>query len=250
MNYNSTGEASPIAAAGPTLPMWRKVLRAGGLILLPLLCLFLAAGRLDWLEAWLYSGVYVAFTLASRFIMAQKHPDLLAERAQSMSLQGAKEWDRPLVLIIAVLGPILVAIVAGLDKRFGWSASGGAAPVESVFQSAAFVVLVLSFAWGSWALIVNRFFSGVVRIQTERNHQVVSNGPYRFMRHPGYAGAIVANLAGPVFLGTLWALVPAVLVSAVLVYRTWREDETLVAELPGYTAYAQRVRNRLLPGIW
>jgi protein-S-isoprenylcysteine O-methyltransferase Ste14 len=236
---------SLVATPSPTPLPWRSIFNAAVLLLLPLICLMVAAGQRDWLEGWVYAGIYLTFTIASRVLVARNHPDLLNERAQSMSIEGAKEWDRPLVLIVGVLGPLIVGIVAGLDERFGWSSL-----LDGLGQWVAFVFLLLGFLLSSWALLANRFFSGVVRIQTERNHQVVSDGPYRFMRHPGYAGAIVANLAGPVFLGTLWALVPAALVSAVLVYRTWREDRLLLDELSGYKAYAQRVRYRLLPGIW
>jgi protein-S-isoprenylcysteine O-methyltransferase Ste14 len=100
------------------------------------------------------------------------------------------------------------------------------------------------------ALFSNPFFSGVVRIQTERGHQVISHGPYRLLRHPGYAGNLLYYLAVPLFLDTLWAYLPALLLVLVTVIRTALEDRTLQAELDGYAAYAGRVRYRLLPGIW
>lgn len=96
----------------------------------------------------------------------------------------------------------------------------------------------------------NRFFSGIVRIQTERGHQVISTGPYRWMRHPGYAGVLLLYLATPIFLDSRWAFLPALFLTVVLLIRTNLEDKALQNELEGYWAYANRVRYRLLPGVW
>ena len=96
----------------------------------------------------------------------------------------------------------------------------------------------------------NRFFSGMVRIQTERGHHVVSSGPYGWIRHPGYAGALLTYLATPFFLDSRWALLPAMFITIVLIIRTSLEDQTLQNELEGYRAYAERVRYRLMPGVW
>jgi protein-S-isoprenylcysteine O-methyltransferase Ste14 len=140
---------------------------------------------------------------------------------------------------------LVLFLVAGLDYRFEASPE-----LSSTVKLIALVVVVLGFLWGTWAFIVNAFFSAVVRIQEDRGQSVVQDGPYRFMRHPGYAGGLVAYLAVPVMLGTLWALVPAVLLILVLVFRTSMEDKTLQEELPGYSEYATRTRFRLIPGIW
>jgi protein-S-isoprenylcysteine O-methyltransferase Ste14 len=101
-----------------------------------------------------------------------------------------------------------------------------------------------------WAMVVNRFFSKSVRIQRERSHRVVSVGPYRYVRHPGYVGWILMSAAVPVILGSLWALVPAGLAVAGMMVRTALEDRLLRADLEGYEEYAVKVRSRLLPGIW
>jgi protein-S-isoprenylcysteine O-methyltransferase Ste14 len=113
-----------------------------------------------------------------------------------------------------------------------------------------FVVILAGYAWGSYALIENRFFSGVVRIQTDRGHHVITGGPYAWMRHPGYAAALLTYLATPFFLDSIWTFIPAIFLTVVLVIRTSLEDKTLQAELPGYRDYAGRVRYRLLPGVW
>jgi protein-S-isoprenylcysteine O-methyltransferase Ste14 len=102
----------------------------------------------------------------------------------------------------------------------------------------------------SWAMASNKFFSTTVRIQDDRGQTVTSSGPYRLVRHPGYVGFLVSNLATPLLLGSLWALIPAVVLEALVVVRTALEDRTLQAELGGYRDYARRVRYRLLPGVW
>ena len=117
-------------------------------------------------------------------------------------------------------------------------------------KTAALVVLLAGYVLGSYALITNRFFSGVVRIQTDRGQHVVSSGPYLWVRHPGYAGALLVYMATPFLLDSLWAILSVLLTMAVLVYRTSLEDKTLHEELEGYREYAARVRYRLLPGIW
>jgi protein-S-isoprenylcysteine O-methyltransferase Ste14 len=99
-------------------------------------------------------------------------------------------------------------------------------------------------------MVANKFFSGVVRIQKERGHHVVSEGPYRIVRHPGYVGGVVAVIATPLLLGSLWGLISAAVYAAFVVLRTALEDRTLHEELPGYREYAQRTRYRLLPGVW
>jgi protein-S-isoprenylcysteine O-methyltransferase Ste14 len=114
----------------------------------------------------------------------------------------------------------------------------------------ALIILLAGYALGSYALIENRFFSGMVRIQADRGQQVVSSGPYRWVRHPGYAGALWSYLAMPLFLDSAWAYLPVVFLTIVLVIRTALEDRTLQDELQGYRDYTKRVRYRLLPGVW
>ncbi len=107
----------------------------------------------------------------------------------------------------------------------------------------------LSYALGDWAMIANWHFYGYVQIN-EEGHSVTANGPYRFIRHPGYAGGVLFALAAPLWLGSLWAYVPACATIAALVVRTALEDRTLREELDGYEAYAQEVSSRLVPGVW
>ena len=211
--------------------------------LVPLLPLLISQ-KWGWWEAWLYAAINILGFALSRYLMAQRHPDLITERARMMQHDDAKSWDRRLSGLMGLLG-IIIPVVAGLDALYGWS------PVTSLPVKVLALLLILTGHWlGSYALIVNRFFSGVVRIQSDRGHHVVSAGPYRWIRHPGYAGALLTYAGTPFLLGALWTILPALLVSAVLVIRTRLEDQTLQDELEGYSDYAASVRYRLLPGFW
>lgn len=204
----------------------------------------LISGRWGWWEAWVYAIVCILGFAISRALAGRRHPGLLAERGRMLRHDDAKPWDKTLAPLVG-LGGALLPLVAGLDARFGWSA-GFSLPVEL----AALILIIGGYALSSYALVENAFFSGMVRIQTDRGHRVVSSGPYRWLRHPGYAGALLAYVATPLFLDSAWTFLPAALLTAVLVIRTGLEDRTLQAELDGYRAYAGRVQYRLLPGVW
>lgn len=213
------------------------------LIVFPLTPMIIS-GVWDWWEAWAYAVINILGFIVSRVLAARRNPDIISERARSMDMQDAKPWDKILSPALA-FGSLLILIVAGADKGFGWTT-----PFTLNAKLAALLVVILGYAIGSWALVENKFFSGVVRIQTDRGHRVVTTGPYRFVRHPGYAGALWTYLATPILFDSLWAFIPSLLLFAVLVLRTSLEDRTLQAELPGYAEYAQRTRFRLFPGIW
>jgi protein-S-isoprenylcysteine O-methyltransferase Ste14 len=204
----------------------------------------LISWRWDWWEAWVYAIISILGFAISRALAARRHPDLLTERARFMRHENAAAWDRLLAPLVG-LGGGLIPLVAGLDALFGWS------PTFSLPAKIVSLIIILAgYTLGSYALIQNRYFSGMVRIQTNRGHQVVSTGPYRWVRHPGYAGALLTYLATPVFLDALWAFLPVVFLMIVLVIRTELEDRTLQDRLEGYCDYARRVRYRLLPGVW
>jgi len=207
--------------------------------------IFLAAGTLQWPMGWVYYGVTATAALVSRALVALVHPDLLAERAQLQRAEGVKPWDRSLSLIVGLIAPLVSLIVVGLDKRWAWSQ-----PLPTWVALAAVALFVLGYAFSTWAMVANRFFSGVVRIQKERGHHVVTGGPYRIVRHPGYVGGAVAAVATPLLLGSLWGLIPALAYVVLITVRTALEDRALQEELPGYVEYAQRTRYRLLPGVW
>ena len=224
-----------------TIP--RIILMLFFIVVVPLLPLLIST-QWGWWEAWIYAAIAVLGFASSRLLAARVHPDLLAERARFLQHEDAKSWDKILAPLVG-LGGGLIPLVAGLDARFGWSPS-----FSPSLKIAALILILAGYVLGSYALIANRFFSGMVRIQTERGHQLVSTGPYRWLRHPGYAGALLTYLATPLFLDSRWAFLPAVLITIALLIRTSLEDTTLQNELAGYRDYARQVPYRLIPGLW
>jgi len=224
----------------------RGILRRGVQIGIQLLImagiLFLSSGRLDWWMAWVYLAIFaIGVTINAAFLM-RISPELIAERARLWT--NPKRWDKALGTLWGILS-LVALLIAGLNVRFGWPPQ---LPLE--LQLVAVVFVALGSALSSWAMMSNAFFAGTVRIQEERGHTTVSEGPYRFVRHPGYTGWSLSGIALALMLGSLWAVIPAVLAAIALVVRTALEDRTLQEELDGYSDYAQRVRYRLVPGIW
>lgn len=208
------------------------------------LVLFIAAGRLDWAWGWVYLGEMAAFLVAHPLVLVPIHAELLAERQRGMWAPGTKRWDR---WITTLSGGLMFVpwIVAGLDLRLGWTAG-----LPLGVHLAGLAVLVAGDALFVWGMAANAFFAEGVRIQDERGHAVATGGPYRYVRHPGYVGAILRLLSTPLVLGSTWAMLPAVLSAALFVLRTALEDRTLQAELPGYADFCQQTRWRLVPGVW
>ncbi|MFC1692228.1 methyltransferase family protein [Candidatus Latescibacterota bacterium] len=213
-------------------------------LLIPLI-LFISGGDLGWWQAWLYSMLILAAGIGGRMWAEQRHPGLTAERQNIKTIQSAKAWDKVLAPLMAVSLVFPMVIVAGLDHRFNWS------PEFPLWLSVVgFLFIVFGYSFAAWAFVENRFFSSVVRIQTDRGHVVCDTGPYRIVRHPGYVGNILPLLGIVLALGSVWTLIPAVVALIIAVIRTALEDQTLQEELPGYRDYARRVRYRLIPGIY
>lgn len=207
--------------------------------------LFAIGGDLGWWQAWVFLPLIVAVGIGARLWAEWRHPGLLAERQQFETAAGVKSWDKVLAPLMAISVSFPLVIVAGLDHRYGWS------PEFPIWLNLlGFLLIVIGYAFASWAMAENCFFSGVVRIQTDRGHVVCDTGPYRIVRHPGYAGNILP-LPGIVFaLSSVWTLIPAAAALIIILIRTALEDRTLQEELPGYREYAQRVRYRLIPRIY
>ena len=205
------------------------------------LCLFGSCGRLNWVNAWILLSINFAAGVASTALL-WRDSDLQAERRNT---KAGKNWDKPLVGIVVLLGPIATWITAGLDIRFHWSEDMGSLAVMIGIVVAVFGAILVA-----WAMYSNKFFSAVVRIQQDRGHIVVSSGPYRFVRHPGYTGMSSFTLVTPLILDSRWAFVPATITVAVWALRTALEDRTLQIELLGYRDYARRVKYKLVPLIW
>ena len=218
-----------------------KTSAAARLVAFPIVLLgvlFGSAGRLDLPWMWVYAGIMCCSALAACFLL---EADLKAERMRP----GPGEKDR---LTIRLMLPVLLVhwVVAGLDVgRFHWS---DGVPVAARLAGAA--VMSATLALTVWAMRVNRFFSSAVRIQSERGHRLVTTGPYRFVRHPGYLAGLVGTPAGALVLGSWWAMAPLIVQVLALLRRTALEDRLLREELPDYEEYAHRVRYRLIPGIW
>ncbi|MCB9641527.1 MAG: isoprenylcysteine carboxylmethyltransferase family protein [Myxococcales bacterium] len=203
------------------------------------------SGDPRWMMAWLAIGLILLGILTNLGVMLFLHPDLLEERMHWKEHKNAKPWDLKIMPTIALLAPVVTLSLAALDHRYSWSP-----PTHILLSLAGIALMFLGQLLGAWAIAANRFFSSVVRIQTDRGHQVVDHGPYAIVRHPGYTGVVLFYLGLPLLLGAYWAYIPSALLIVLLFYRTALEDKTLQQELDGYTAYTQRVRSRLIPGIW
>lgn len=202
--------------------------------------LFFSAGTLRWPMGTAYVISLLMISIVNTAVM---DPSLLVERSKLQ--RGTKRWDIAVSAAAAIWGPLLVCAAAGLDFRFRWSMMPW-----GWLQVSALAVFITAALAASWAMKSNAFFASTVRIQHDRNHQVVSAGPYRFVRHPGYLAGAAAAASAPLALGSLAALIPGILTSLLFILRTYLEDRTLMEELEGYREYAQRVPYRLIPGIW
>jgi protein-S-isoprenylcysteine O-methyltransferase Ste14 len=205
--------------------------------------LFLSAGTFRWPLGLWFVAAFLFLTLVAMEWLWRVNPEIFVARRR-LTGQGTKGWD--LVLLVILLASFLATlIVAALDDgRFHWAP----APLWAVLVG--YVLLLAGYLGTGWAQAVNRHFEPSVRIQSDRDHHVVTTGPYAYVRHPGYIFGIILTFGIALALGSLWALLPAVLVVVVLVIRTNLEDATLQRELPGYADFAARVRYKWIPGIW
>lgn len=213
------------------------------LVVIPLLPI-LISGRWNWWEAWLMLVVFILSFVISRILAVRKTPDILKERANYNQHENTQPWDKWLSPLVA-FGSVFVLLAAGMDALYHWSA-GFPLSVEMV----GLALIVIGYLLASYAFIENAYFSGTVRIQGERGHKVISSGPYGRIRHPGYMGSLVASLGMPLLLDSAWAFIPVVVFGIFFIIRTRLEDRFLQLNLAGYREYAQKVRYRLLPGIW
>ncbi len=213
------------------------------IVVAPLLPL-LISWRWSWWEAWVYAAISFVGFVVSRYLAGRRHPELLVERGQYLQNPNPEPWDQYLSPLSA-WGGVLILVAAGFDMRWGPSAQFGL-----VIKIIAIILVLGGYALGAYALIVNQYFSGLVRIQAEHGHHVINSGPYRWVRHPGYVGALVTYLSIPFLLDSWWALLPAFLLSIIIFLRTFLEDQFLQEKLPGYKRYTKEIRYRLIPWIW
>jgi protein-S-isoprenylcysteine O-methyltransferase Ste14 len=213
------------------------------LIIIGFAILFISAGTLAWINARVYVGLVSIYWVISTAVLARLNPEMLNERG-SVVKEGTKGFDKVWVAIYPVLtfGNL---VVMGFDAvRFQWSFMPFWLTFVGIFMFVSVIPLAL------WAMAVNKFFEWTVRIQDDRQQYVCTSGPYKIMRHPGYAGLIISILAYPLILGAWWGFVLSGILTIIIVIRTALEDRTLQNEMPGYREYAKQVKYRLIPLVW
>jgi protein-S-isoprenylcysteine O-methyltransferase Ste14 len=204
--------------------------------------LFASAGSMDWPAAWTLVGLYAIYLLWVMLWGIRKAPDLLMERGRLSA--NVRVWDKVINGVYTVL-VVAQLVVAGLDaQRLEWTS------VPLAIQCLGGLGLIVS-GWLIWRTMTeNAYLSRWARIQDDRGQQVITSGPYAYVRHPMYSAIILLFLSMAFELGSYWAIVPGLLIGVLFIIRTVLEDRMLRQELVGYKAYAARVRYRLLPGIW
>jgi len=211
-------------------------------VLLIFASIFVPAGTFNWPEAWLFLLLYFTLVTGTLTWLKKNAPGLLKERMSRK--KESKSWDKKIMTVYPFF-LISLSIVPGLDAvRFHWS------KVPLVLKACGFTGFFFAMGFAFWAVKENAFASDVVRIQDERGHRVCSTGPYRYVRHPMYVGVVLGLLCFPLALGSLFSFIPVFFILVLFILRTSLEDKTLQEELPGYKEYAQKVRYRLLPGVW
>lgn len=220
----------------------KKIIMGIVIVLSLLALLFVPAGTLNWPEAWLFLILYFSYVVGAVIWLKKNDPDLLRER---MSIKkDVKGWDKSIMRAYTLLIMILLT-VTGLDSvRFRWSQEPFA------LKAIGFLGIMLSGCLFLWVMKENTYLSKMVRIQKDRGQKVCTTGPYKYVRHPMYVGIIFFIFCFPLFLGSLYALIPGSLIATLFILRTSLEDKTLHKELPGYQEYAKKVRYKLIPGVW
>jgi protein-S-isoprenylcysteine O-methyltransferase Ste14 len=206
------------------------------------LILFLSAGKIDYFQGWIFLTTNIITGLMN-FGMIRNDSELMTERSKVG--EGSKSWDK-IVLGLSALVYIINVVVAGLDSgRFLWSPN---------FHWSIYILGVVLTLIGQVIFLTarkeNKYFSSVVRIQTDRGHTVCNTGIYKIVRHPGYLGMIISLATIPLITGSIWCIIPTLTAIILLLIRTYFEDEALKKELSGYNEYAHKTRQRLIPKIW
>jgi len=230
-----------------------KGIRVSGIKQLLLNCLmlivqmtifFISAGDIGLPRPWILFGAAFAQFSVGTALLYKLNPELLVQRLKRKR-EGSKLWDEVLMRINNLTVLLTVPAIAGLDVgRFHWS------NLSIHFAVVGFVLFMISTVLVNWAMIVNPHFEPTVRIQKDRDHKVITTGPYKIVRHPGYLGGILFTLSIPLIIGSVLTFIPAGTYTLLTMIRTSLEDRTLHKELDGYPEYAKRVRHRLFPGIW
>ncbi len=205
------------------------------------LALFISAGRINYWQGWLYVSMNLFMTLMT-VLASMGNTELMSERIKPG--KGTKNWDK---ILLGISAPIYLIMII---LRFGFR-------TISLFTKShwsLYILAIILTLFGHLIFLIakrqNKFFSTVVRIQTERGHTVCDTGLYKIIRHPGYFGMIISTLGFPLLLGSLLSIIPVILSISILVIRTYLEDKTLINELKGYKEYSYKTRYKLIPEVW
>ena len=219
-----------------------SLIRDLGMTVLVLALLFIVGGSIRWVNLWVFALLTVSYLGVNSAVLYKYNPGLLVARGRILQ-KDTKPFDRFFVLIVIPL-TVITYLVMALDHRWGWSSM----PVW--LNLAGVALFIPAGVLGLWAMAVNRHFEFTVRIRTDGSQQVVSSGPYRFVRHPGYLAGLISGASYPLILGSWVGFAPTSLYFALFIVRTALEDRALRQELPGYQQYAATTKARLLPGVW
>ncbi len=204
--------------------------------------LFVASGSIDWINAWVFAILSVSFAAVNSAVLLKYNPGLLVSRAQLLQKE-TKTFDRVFILLYIPVS-ILMYVVIGLDHRFGWSSM----PVW--LNLAGVALFIPACVLLSWSMAVNQHFETTVLIRMDGRQRVVSSGPYRLVRHPGYLAVLICAASYPLILGSWAGFAPTSLFFALFIVRAALEDRALRQELPGYQQYTATTKARLLPWVW
>lgn len=205
--------------------------------------LFLPAGTLAWPAGWIFLILLHAWLLVGIGLLLKHNPGLLEERL-SVTQSNQKTWDKIFIILYQLLLFAWLAFMPLDAVKYHWS------QVPVVLQVVGGTILIASFIVISLTFRENAFLSPTVRVQHERGQMVISTGPYRYVRHPMYAGGLLLFLGTPLLLGSWYGLLLVVLLIFAGALRAVLEERVLSEELPGYSAYMKQVKYRLIPYIW
>ena len=219
-----------------------RIIQVFTILIIQAIIFFIAAGHLNLSRARIYFGICFINLLLNLVLFYRFSPEIINRRGEHK--KDTKRWDKVFTAVYAPFIFILPA-VAGLDVgRYEWSNLG------INYAIIGFVLYAIGVVFLDWAMMENTHFETTVRIQKDRDHKVISSGPYSIIRHPGYVGIIISAPTLPLIIGSAHALIPAGIMIILLVIRTFFEDKTLQSELSGYSEYAKKVKYRLLPKVW
>jgi protein-S-isoprenylcysteine O-methyltransferase Ste14 len=209
---------------------------------LGLMFFLLAAGTFSSLQGWIYFALYFLISMITLIVMLCRHPNTLSERGKKHD--DTPRWDKVLLALYVPLAFYGIYIVAGLDVRYNGSSLDIASMIIGI------LLFIISAIFMIWPILENEHFESTARIQQDRNQTVITTGPYRIIRHPGYASIILWAISVPLIFGSILIGIVSLIIIIVMILRTHLEDTMLQKELNGYRAYCTKVKYRLLPFIW